>query len=72
MKRRFILKDYETIIKACLTGRRIQMPTDQRIKISLLLEKMHGQQEFSQRLGIEDVSTFHRKRIVKEEEKKSC
>lgn len=48
------------------------MPTDQRIKISLLLEKMHGQQEFSGRLGIEDVSTFHGKRIVKEEEKKQC
>lgn len=48
------------------------MPTEQRIRISLLIEKMYGQKTFSERLGMEDVSTFHGKRIIKEEEKKLC
>ena len=40
---------------------------EQRIRLSLLIEKMSGQNAFSKRLGLEDKSLFHGECIRKEE-----
>ena len=39
------------------------METKQRVQICRLLEKMQTQEKYSKRLGLEDVSTVHGKRI---------
>ena len=41
------------------------MTVERRIRMSLLAEKMKKQKEYSERLGLEDVSVFHGKDISK-------
>lgn len=43
------------------------MTIKQRIRLCILIEKMHRQDAFSERLGLEDLSRFHGKRIDREE-----
>lgn len=43
----------------------------QRIRMIILIEKMNKQKQFSEKIGIENISTFHGV-IIKEEEHKSC
>lgn len=47
------------------------MPIEQRIRMCLLIERMHEYKTYSERLGLVDVSKFHGK-IMKEEKKKRC
>lgn len=42
------------------------MSVKQRIRISILLEKMSGQEAYSEKLGLEDRSIFRGERIRKE------
>lgn len=35
----------------------------ERIRLCRLLDKMEGQKEYSQKLGLENASTFHKKQI---------
>lgn len=44
------------------------MTVKQRIRTCLLLEKMCGQKEYSERLGLENRSRFHGKIIEEREE----
>ena len=39
------------------------MTTEQRIRVCLLLEKICEQKEYSERLGLENRSRFHGKKI---------
>lgn len=48
------------------------MTIEQRIKMCRLLEKMHEHKGYSEKLGLEDASTFHGKRVNTEEERKLC
>lgn len=48
------------------------MTVKERIRLSILIEKMNGQKEYSKKLGLEDVSKLHGERIHREEEKESC
>ena len=48
------------------------MTVKERIRLSILIEKMNGQKEYSKKLGLEDVSKLHVERIHREEEKESC
>lgn len=41
------------------------MTTERRIRMSLLAEKIKKQKEYSEKLGLEDVSVFHGKDITK-------
>ena len=52
--------------------RRILMPIEQRIRMSLLAKKMQEQKKYSEKLGLEDVSTFHGKRMNKKGGSKIC
>ena len=45
------------------------MSVEQRIRLSLLLEKMNEQQTYSEKLGLEDRSLFRGKEVRKEEKK---
>lgn len=45
------------------------MSVEERIRISILLEKMSRQKEYSDKLGLEDISMLYGKRIYTEEEK---
>ena len=44
------------------------MSIEQRIRLSLLIEKINGQKVFSKKLGLENKSLFHGERVGKEEE----
>jgi len=48
------------------------MTVEQRIRTCLLIEKMQKQKDFSEKLGLEDRSEFHGKRINGEEEYCTC
>lgn len=48
------------------------MTTEQRIRVCLLAEKMNAQKSFSEKLGLEDLSKLHGKRITMEEENEIC
>ena len=48
------------------------MTVDQRIRTCLLIEKMHEQKAYSEKLGLENISKFHGKRMDGEEEKQIC
>lgn len=48
------------------------MMVEQRIKTCMLIEKMYEQTEYSERLGLENKSSFHGKNIEEREEKKRC
>lgn len=48
------------------------MTVEQRIRTCLLIEKMKKQKDFSQKLGLEDRSAFHGKRISREEGNHTC
>lgn len=45
------------------------MSAEERIRRSLLIEKMEKQKSYSRKLGLEDISTFHGKQIKKMEDK---
>lgn len=45
------------------------MTIEQRVRTCLLIEKMREQKSYSERLGLEDISRFHGKRIDEREEK---
>ena len=45
------------------------MTVEQRIKTCLLIEKIHEQKDYSERLGLENRSRFHGKAIEEREEK---
>lgn len=49
--------------------RRENMPVQRRIMLSLLIEKMKDHKEYCEKLGIENCSRFHGKKITKEEKK---
>lgn len=42
------------------------MAIEQRIRKCLLVEKMHEQKSYSKKLGLENISKFHGKRITEE------
>lgn len=42
------------------------MSTRERIRLCILIEKMNEQKSYSEKLGLENRSTFHGKRIKKE------
>ena len=44
----------------------------ERIKMSILLEKMHRHKSYSEKLGLEDMSKLHGRRIHKEEKNEWC
>ena len=48
------------------------MTVEQRIRTCLLIEKMHEQKAYSEKLGLVNTSKFHGKRISGEEEKQIC
>ncbi|MBQ6835262.1 MAG: hypothetical protein IJO55_12730 [Lachnospiraceae bacterium] len=48
------------------------MTVEQRIRTCLLIEKMQKQKDFSEKLGLEDRSEFHRKQINREEGDRTC
>lgn len=48
------------------------MSAEQRIRLCLLIEKLYEQKDYSQKIGLEDRSKFHGKRISREEERKTC
>lgn len=48
------------------------MTIEKRIKMCLLIEKMHAHKAYSEKLGLENMSRFHGKRIEDEEERKTC
>ena len=48
------------------------MTEEQRIKTCLLIEKMHEQKQYSERLGLENRSRFHGTNIKESEEHKIC
>ena len=50
----------------------MHMPIEQRIRMCLLIEKMQEQKVYSEKLGLEDISKFHGKRINEEEERITC
>ncbi len=39
------------------------MPVKQRIRKCLLIEKINKQRDYSEKLGLEDVSTFNKERV---------
>ena len=43
----------------------------QRIRTIILIEKMNNQKEYSEKLGVIDISTFHGE-IIEEEENEIC
>ena len=43
------------------------MSVEQRIRMSLLIEKINGQKAFSKKLGLEDRTLFHGEYVWKEE-----
>ena len=45
------------------------MTIEQRIRMCLMSEKMHEYEAYSEKLGLEDRSKFHGKRINGEEDK---
>ncbi len=45
----------------------MHMTIEQRIRMCLLIEKMHEQKSCSEKLGLEDMSKLHGKRINGEE-----
>ncbi len=48
------------------------MNIEERIKISLLLERMYANKEYTEKLGLEDRSTLHGQQIYKKEETETC
>ena len=48
------------------------MSIKERIRFSLLIERMNKHSSYSKKLGLENKSTFHGERIKKEEENKPC
>lgn len=48
------------------------MTVEQRIKTCLLIEKIHEQKDYSERLGLENRSRFHGKNIEEREEQEIC
>ena len=50
----------------------MHMTIEERIKMYLLIEKMHQHKAYSEKLGLEDMSKFHGKRIEGKEERKTC
>ena len=48
------------------------MPIEQRIRLCLLIEKLTKKKEYGQKLGLEDTSRFHGKRIGGEKGEKQC
>ena len=55
-----------------LLERKMHMPIEQRIRMCLLIEMMQEQKVFSEKLGLENISKFHGKRINEEEERITC
>lgn len=43
------------------------MTVEQRIRMCLLIEKIYKQKEYSEKIGLEDISKFHGERIGREE-----
>lgn len=50
----------------------MHMTIEQRIRMCLLIEKMQEHKIYSEKLGLEDVSKFHGKRVSGEEESITC
>ncbi len=48
------------------------MPVEQRIRMCLLIDKMETQKDYSKKLGLENFTTFHGKKISGEEENSEC
>lgn len=48
------------------------MTIEQRIKTCMLIEKIYGQTEYSERLGLENRSRFHGKNIEEKGGKNRC
>ena len=50
----------------------MNMTIEQRIRRCLLIEKMYEHKVYSEKIGLEDMSKFHGKRINGEEKSKTC
>lgn len=48
------------------------MPTKQRIRLCLLIEKIQEHKEYSEKLGLVDKTTFHGKEVHGEGGKYTC
>lgn len=48
------------------------MPVEQRIRLCLLIEKINENKEYSEKLGLEDKTTFHGAWIHEEEGETIC
>lgn len=53
--------------KRNLKERSVYMTVEQRIRMCLLIEKIQKQKEYSEKLGLEDISRFHGEKVDKEE-----
>lgn len=53
--------------KRNLKERSVYMTVEQRIRMCLLIEKIQKQKEYSEKLGLEDISRFHEEKVDKEE-----
>jgi len=67
--RQFILSDNELIMRLhqVIAGRKAHMSVEERIRTCLLIEKMRGQKNYCERLGLENISRFHGKKIDEKE-----
>lgn len=48
------------------------MLVEQRIRMCLLIDKMEIRKDYSKKLGLENVTKFHGKKISGEEENREC
>lgn len=48
------------------------MTVEQRIRRCILIEKMHENKDYSEKLSLEDISKFHGRQISRKEGKKTC
>lgn len=48
------------------------MSIEQRVRMCLMIERIHEQKDYSKILGLEENSKFHRKRIAEEEDEERC
>lgn len=48
------------------------MSIEQRVRMCLMIERIHEQKDYSKILGLEENSKFHGKRIAEEENEERC
>lgn len=48
------------------------MSIEQRVRMCLMIERIHEQKDYSKILGLEENSKFYGKRIAEEEDEERC